>query len=474
MVVRMKKIENPYVQYMYSYPHKTAYRRLEQVSIGEYLPNLIGRENSLYFHIPFCQYKCGFCNLFSVSGQSEITMEAYVNAMEQHASQLNAIMPESVCFEDLTLGGGTPLILSEKLLRKVFGIANKYFTFSSKEKDIVVETSPNQTTKEKLQLLKEEGVSRVSIGVQSFLEQELKVLKRFHTVDKAKSALKQIREMDFKCMNVDLIYGIPGQTMESLQYSLKQALEYSPEEIFIYPLYVKPGTYLYEKGEKISAYTTKMYWMIRQILQDEGYEPHSMRRYVRRQKKGNMTRQDSTLQEELKASENWKTENHLQLPEKFCGFGNTISIGCGGRSYVGNLHFCTPYTVKQHQCLENIREYMEREDYLQVLHGFLLSVEEQKRRCVIKHILFGKGINRRDYYKHFLLDVLEDFPILAQWEENGYVVMEDEYITLSDLGFSLSDYLGPQLISEEVRKRTEEYYRHNVGVKIPFDPNIMT
>lgn len=87
-------MDNPYVQYMYSYPHKTAYGPLSEICLEDYIQRLAGGENSLYFHIPFCQSKCGYCNLFSVTGQPEDFMSAYVDAMEGQAEQLRSILPE--------------------------------------------------------------------------------------------------------------------------------------------------------------------------------------------------------------------------------------------------------------------------------------------------------------------------------------------------------------------------------------------
>ena len=243
-------MEHPYVQYMYSYPHKTAYRQLEGISFKEYLPNLEGGENSLYVHIPFCQYKCGYCNLFSLAGREEEFIIRYIDAMERHAIQLQDVFSKQIQFQDLTLGGGTPLILSVENLNRLFDIVKTHFRFTQEDFPIIVETSPNQTSKEKLEVLKKNGVSRVSIGVQSFLEEELKTLHRFHSTDSARIALTAIKEMNFECLNIDLIYGIPGQTLESLETSMKQALEYEPEELFVYPLYIKPDTPLQKKPLK--------------------------------------------------------------------------------------------------------------------------------------------------------------------------------------------------------------------------------
>ena len=428
-------IENPYQQYMYSYPHKTAYDSLNDVSLVEYLDALSGKENSLYFHFPFCQYKCGYCNLFSVAGQSEKKMEAYVDAMQRQAEQIARHLSEKTVFQDLTLGGGTPLLLPLFLLRRVFSIAKDYFGFSPEGHSIIVETSPNQTTEEKLLFLKEEGVTRVSIGVQSFQEEELARLLRLHTAASARLALQRIRKVQFDCLNVDLIYGLEGQTLDSLLDSVKQALEYEPEELFVYPLYVKPGTALYKQGAKTAKDAYAQYHRIREFLQEAGYHPYSMRRFVKQKKRSE------------------------QLPESFCGFGNTISLGCGARSYLGNLHFCTKFTVGQENCLAVLEEYMETKDYLKIAHGYILSPDEQKRRYVIKHILFGKGICQKDYQQHFGSLVQKDFPFIRQWEREGYLTLGKEYITLTQEGFALSDYLGPQFISPQVKKKSEEFYR---------------
>lgn len=421
------QIKNPYQQYMYSYPHKTAYAPLKNIHLKDYLPYLSGAKNSLYFHIPFCQYKCGYCNLFSVAGQREQIMQNYVNAMERHVKQLSAKLPANTSFHDLTLGGGTPLILPVPLLRKVFFLAKNYFSLEDNGSSIAIETSPNQTTAEKLALLKEEGVSRISIGVQSFHDTELTALHRFHNAESAKKALDSIKEKHFKCLNIDLIYGIPGQTKNSLLDSLKQALVFEPDELFVYPLYIKPGTVLCQRNISPSADTYTMYCHARDFLKANGYQPHSMRRFA-------------------------KTSNP-SLPESSCGFGNTISIGCGGRSYINHLHFCMPYAVEQEKCLSILETYLQIKNYLQVSHGFLLSLEEQKRRYIIRHILFGRGINREDYRSHFSKEAQDDFPILAEWEKNEYLTITNDFITLTEEGFSLSDYLGPQLISSDVQRK---------------------
>lgn len=417
---------NPYLQYMYSYPHKTAYGPLMGIHLKEYAEGLSDSENSLYFHIPFCQSKCGYCNLFSVTGQDEVFMERYVDAMERQAVQFAEILPQTAQFSDLTLGGGTPLLLSDKQLERIFHIADKQLGFAGGEKQIIVETSPGQTTEDKLQLLKEHHVTRVSMGVQSFHESELKMLHRRHTVEQIERAAEMIKKADFPCVNLDLIYGIPGQTKESLAESVDRALSYEPEELFVYPLYIKKDTYLSNKEVRRPETTYEMYVYIREYLKGKGYAPYSMRRFV-------------------------KGGDAAVLPG--CGFENTISLGCGGRSYIGNLHFCAPYGVRQSECRQILQQYMEQEDYLEIRHGYLLSLEEQKRRYVIKNILFGSGLSKEEYGSHFSSSLEQDFPILREWIQDACAFEREGKITLTEKGFSLSDYLGPMLISNEVREK---------------------
>lgn len=427
---------NPYVQYMYSYPHKTAYRPLPALSLGEYFPCLDGLGHGLYLHIPFCQTKCGYCNLFSVTGQSEEKMEEYLSAVERQARQYASLLPTSSAFSAFTIGGGTPLLLDENQLDRIFMLLNNLPPFSKME-EIIVETAPNQTTREKLHLLKQAGVTRVSMGIQSFSDEELKTLARRHSAEKAREALKLLMAEGFSCVNIDFIYGIPGQTTASLLRSLREALNFSPDEIFLYPLYLKHGAGLekqMQQGlvlEPEKAYS--QYQEASAFLISAGFRQDSMRRFVH-VKKG------------------------LESVRKFsdCGFGTSLALGCGGRSYLGNLHFCTPYAITREGSLAQLDAFIRTGDFRKVTHGFLLSEEEQKRRYIIRHLLIYPGLKEEEYFRHFGSRAAEDFPLLEEWMEKGYLVRGD-FLALTGLGLGLSDYLGPQMISAQVRQKMEEW-----------------
>ncbi len=423
---------NPYVQYMYSYPHKTAYRPLKGVYLKDYASVLAGKGHGLYLHIPFCQSKCGYCNLFSVTGLGQEAADRYLTAVERQSSQYQEILTSvGTEFSELVIGGGTPLYLTAQQLERMFHIVTCYFRFSE-NRSLVVETAPNQTTREKLELLKQAGVSRISMGIQSFSDKELSVLGRQHNAEKARKAFALIKTYNFPCVNVDFIYGIPGQTAASLLESLKEALQFEPEEIFLYPLYVKHGARMEREGVVLEPETAfAQYQAASSFLRGNGYRQDSMRRFVRQTTA-------RTFSE--------------------CGFGTSIGLGCGGRSYLGKLHFCSPYAITRSDCLARLKDYENTADFMEITHGIILSEEEIKRRYVIRHLLIRPGLELERYQELFGEDVLDAFSLLRAWIEQGYAVLEENgFLSLTEAGLGVSDYLGPQLISPAVDQAMNEW-----------------
>lgn len=417
-----------YQQYMYSYPHKTSYEKIKKLNISKELNNKV---ESLYIHIPFCQSKCGYCNLFSIANSKQEILDSYLNAIKRQSFQFkNILKKEFINLNSLILGGGTPLVLSKSQLDKIFQLAINDFNFDFKSKFFAIETSPNQTDLEILKFLKEFNLNRISIGIQSFVEKELESLQRFHNFKSCISSLEKIKSLDFDILNIDLIYGIPNQTIESLIFSLKKTLYFSPEEIFIYPLYQKPNTRIFNKFEIDEKLQYKMYFKTKEFLTENGYHQISMRRFVKKK------------------------------PEFLgsCGFENMLSLGCGARSYLDNIHFCETYTSKSSECLNQLMQFNEKTNFLENISFFNLNIYEQKRRFVIKNLLHIFGFNILEYNSKFSGDFFEDFPILNEWIEKNWVIFKNNHIKLTDLGLSLSDYIGPMLISKNVLKKMENFY----------------
>lgn len=414
-----------YVSYMYSYPHKTAYRTLTPpVSLSPYLERLEGREASLYFHIPFCAHKCGYCNLFSQQCCDAERISLYLHTMRRQAEQLS-VAAQGLKFTSFAVGGGTPLILDEGQLEELFCLAELFGVHPSRV-FTSVETSPEYTQKSVLRQLRARGVERLSMGVQSFNETELKKLKRRPGLGTVVGALENIVEAGFPQFNLDLIYGIEGQTVESFMRSLNTALTYRPNELFIYPLYVRPGTRINVRSTDDIGYA--IYKSARELLVGQGFVQTSMRRFVRRE----------------------TTETEFS-----CGDEVMLSCGAGGRSYLGNLHYATPYAVRQQAIADEIDHYIRTTDFMTAANGFLLSTEEMQIRFIIKNLMYHRGVDLVEYEKRF--GEKPDRNLFREFTDRGWIEETGRIVRLTEEGMAYSDYIGQAFISPVVRKLMSEY-----------------
>ena len=414
-----------YVSYMYSYPHKTAYRTLTPpVSRSPYLERLEGREASLYFHVPFCAHKCGYCNLFSQQCCDAERISLYLHTMRRQAEQLS-VAAQGLKFTSFAVGGGTPLILDEGQLEELFCLAELFGVHPSRV-FTSVETSPEYTQKSVLRQLRARGVERLSMGVQSFNETELKKLKRRPGLGTVVGALENIVEAGFPQFNLDLIYGIEGQTVESFMRSLNTALTYRPNELFIYPLYVRPGTRIDVRSTDDIGYA--IYKSARELLVGQGFVQTSMRRFVRRE----------------------TTETEFS-----CGDEVMLSCGAGGRSYLGNLHYATPYAVRQQAIADEIDHYIRTTDFMTAANGFLLSTEEMQIRFIIKNLMYHRGVDLAEYEKRF--GEKPDRNLFREFTDRGWIEETGRIVRLTEEGMAYSDYIGQAFISPVVRKLMSEY-----------------
>jgi oxygen-independent coproporphyrinogen-3 oxidase len=410
---------------MYSYPHKTAYRPFHPpVSLAPYLKKAEGRQASLYFHIPFCRYKCGFCNLFSLQSCNKQLIDACLEAMRRQAVQLS-LLTENLHFGAFAIGGGTPLLLSAGQLNALFDIA-ALFGGAAGSVPTSIETSPHYADADALRLLKEKGVQRLSLGVQSFCPDELRQIQRQTPVALVKKALDTVCQINFPRFNIDLIYGIEGQTVESFLYSLRSALSYRPAELFMYPLYIRDGVRI--SGQVNAKRLFDMYQAGRNELLQAGFKQTSMRRFVK---------------------------NDAADPAYSCGDELMISCGCGGRSYIGDLHCATPYAAAQPEIKSILHRYIATTDFTVAGNGYLLTEEEIRRRYLIKNFLYYRGIDKADYERRFE----NHFPdeIFKALSNKGLAEDKEGFVRLTDQGMAYSDDIGALFISPAVQKLMDNY-----------------
>jgi oxygen-independent coproporphyrinogen-3 oxidase len=244
----------------------------------------ISRKSGLYIHIPFCRSKCGYCDFYSIEDISLI--ENFINALlieiELTASQIEV----NDHFDTLYIGGGTPSLLSPDQIHDIINTISKYF-YLENNCEITMEVNPGTVDQQQLKQLSGLGINRISIGVQSFIEEELQLLERIHTTDESISTITDCRQIGFNNINLDLIFALPGQTLDNWNYTLKQAVSLLPEHLSIYNLTYEKGTPFYEsllagrlhrlEEEKEIKYFSSAH----NLLTDSGYKHYEVSNYAR-------------------------------------------------------------------------------------------------------------------------------------------------------------------------------------------------
>ncbi|MEV7374384.1 STM4012 family radical SAM protein [Streptomyces sp. NPDC090301] len=434
----------PYRSYVYAYPHKTAYRPLPDPA-----PSLaaLWRDEpkdalSLYAHIPFCEVRCGFCNLFTRIGAPDELTTRYLDALDRQAAAVREALGDRapVRFATAAFGGGTPTFLTAGELERLCDIAEKRMGVDLRAVPLSVETSPATATADRLALLAERGATRLSIGVQSFVEAEARAAVRPQRRADVESALGRIRDTGVPVLNIDLIYGIDGQTEESWRSSLDAALAWRPEELYLYPLYVRPLTGLGRispaADREWDEQRLRLYRYGRDHLRAHGYEQVSMRMFRR-------------------------TDAAPLGPDDYaCQTDGMIGLGCGARSYTSALHYSFDYAVDMREIRTIIDAYTETADFSRAEVGRWVDAGEARRRHLLQSLLQAEGMPVAGYEERFGASPFADFPAeLARFEALGWLDEEAPagLLRLSAEGLAHSDGLGPELFSPSVRAAMAAY-----------------
>lgn len=201
---------------------------------------------SLYVHVPFCVQKCDYCAFYSQAliNTPKEHISLYLEGLEVEISKRQKDAPQGV--SSLFIGGGTPTALKDGELEQLLGMIQQFFVVDLRAEK-TVEGNPGTLSVEKPAILRRYGINRFSLGVQSFDDALLRAVGRAHTAGQAREAIQRLRDVGFKNINLDLMFGLPGQDLGSWQASLEEALFYSPEHLSLYGLMLEEGTPLYER-----------------------------------------------------------------------------------------------------------------------------------------------------------------------------------------------------------------------------------
>ncbi|MFF8810685.1 STM4012 family radical SAM protein [Streptomyces pactum] len=436
----------PYQSYVYAYPHKTAYRRLpERPALADLWAGEPTDALSLYFHIPFCEVRCGFCNLFTRIGAPDGLTTAYLDALERQADAVRPALGERPRFAAAAFGGGTPTFLTAAELSRLCDIAERRLGADLRAVPLSVEASPATATADRLAVLAERGATRLSLGVQSFVDAEARAAVRPQRRADVEAALGRVRDAGVPVLNIDLIYGIDGQTPDSWRRSLDAALAWRPEELYLYPLYVRPLTGLGRRGAAADRAWDEqrltLYRLGRDRLLAAGYRQVSMRMF---------RRADAPA---VAASGG---------ADHACQTDGMVGLGCGARSYTSALHYSFDYAVDMGEIRRIVDDYVSRPaaDFARAEYGRWMDAGEARRRHLLQTLLQAEGLAVAEYRARFGTGPEEDFPAeLARFAVLGWLDGEaaPERLRLSAEGLAHSDALGPALFSPRVRADMAAY-----------------
>jgi oxygen-independent coproporphyrinogen III oxidase len=424
----------PYDAYVYAYPHKTAYGPLDPPRpLGEVWAEEDRSALFLYVHVPFCEMRCGFCNLFTTPKPPPELVERFVEVLERQATRVARALG-TASYARFAIGGGTPTLLDPVALRRVLDVARVTIGADLARIPASVETSPETCSAVRLAILRDAGIDRISIGVQSFVEEESAAVHRPQRNVEVFGALDSIREAGFPVLNLDLIYGLPGQTLATWEQSLRTALRWRPEEVYLYPLYVRPVTSLSRRKARAAWDDERLalYRLARAFLSAEGYDQVSMRTFVRQ---GRSAGDGGTA---------YCVQND-----------GMVGLGPGARSYTRALHYSTEWAVGARGVREILAAWVADTDeaFDAARWGFALDADEQRRRWVLYALFVAGGLDRASYRARFGADVLDDLAMLGELLVSGAAVERAGRLELTALGIERSDTIGPWLTSESVRAR---------------------
>ena len=383
----------------------------------------------IYIHVPFCRSKCQYCDFYSLAEKNDRLMEDYMDAVCQHIKEAGELAP-GYQVDTIYFGGGTPSFFGADGMATILTAIRRNFDVSGGA-EITFEANPDSVSPKLLRRLRGEGFNRVSLGVQCDDDAILEKIGRPHDFQQAVSAVDKIRRAGFKNISLDLMYGLPGQTLQGWENTLRNVLQLEPEHISCYGLKVEEGTplYAYKDLARLADDDTQadMYLAAVEILRSKGYRQYEISNFCRRGFESNHN---------LKY---WTGGEYL-------GFGPDASSDFAGKRFkiVRDLQGYIDGICDKGTVMEDIQEVPQREragEYLML-----------RLRTTI-------GVSGEEYEKKFLLPFAPLEAALEQCRDRGHALRgEGGRWRLTAEGFLLSntiisDLLAIQDDSEPLAKR---------------------
>ena len=366
----------------------------------------------LYIHIPFCLSKCPYCDFYSSTSLSALPLflDALSREMEMYRGRFRL-------FDTLYVGGGTPSLLSPQQLESILiRIRDTFDVLPNSE--ITVETNPADLNQPYLESMRETGVNRINIGVQSFDDEMLRFLGRRHSAKQAVSAIEASRNARFYNMGLDLIYGVPGQTINSWLDTLMQAVAFSPEHLSCYQLAVESKTPL-GKRYRIGEFTIpgedlqyEFFMKTSQVLEEAGYIHYEVSNFS-------------------------KGEAHASRHnQKYWDHSPYLGLGPGAHSFQNNRRWWNHRSVDQYITAINAGHHPVEETET-------LTVEQLRLEALYLGLRTKRGILLEDFKRRFDYDLLtEKRKMLHKLQEEGLLSIDHGCLYPTPNGLAVADSLS--------------------------------
>lgn len=374
----------------------------------------------IYIHIPFCLHKCNYCDFYSRAVNDPDLMERYTRSViNELRLRRNEI---SRSFSTIYLGGGTPSLLKTVQIEKILAAVFAYYQ-ARDEAEISMEINPATVNLQDLKDLRSAGVNRISIGVQSFSDTELKILGRMHSGRDAATVLNDVTQAGFDNFNLDLIYGLPGQTMSAWRDNLKLAVDFNPQHISAYLLQLDPATPLARDIEAgvfnclDDEEEARLYYFTLDYLQDYGYQHYEI---------SNFARPDRECRHNLLY---WQSRPYL-------------GIGSGAVSFNGGQRILNQPPLDRY--VEDLLDY--RRPPAKILED--MDSRQKINDAVIMGLRLCSGISREDFLYRFGIDILREYQdIINACQNRGLLELKNDRISLTKNAYFLSNQVLCQFIN---------------------------
>lgn len=398
----------------------------------------------IYIHIPFCVKKCDYCDFLSAPADLE-TKEKYVEALINEI-KLNKNKMSEYVVDTVFIGGGTPSLLEENQISKIMSVLRDNCNMSENP-EITIECNPGTITESKLLEYKKSGINRISFGLQSANDEELKSIGRIHNYAGFLESYNLARKCGFDNINVDLMSALPGQTLKSYEETLNKVVRLEPEHISAYSLIVEENTLMYDRVKKAQIKginilpdeesERKMYYLTNNILRSNGYRKYEISNYS---KPGKECKHNIGY---------WQRKEYL-------GFG----IGAASlykENRYNNISDINKYievltnNIKENS-INNVGNSSEVENQVNILNSIVKNLQQLTERDRMEEFMFlglrmMEGVSMEKFEQYFGKTYMEVYgKVQKRMEDKRFLINDNGYVKLTELGIDLSNYVMSEFL----------------------------